>query len=245
MTLGFLLAIVAGFIWSWVNVIDKTVVGKYIRHPIFMILIFSVVSLIIGLITVPFLSGGFSGTGWTWLIIGSIAYTLGNLLYFYALKVEEASRVVPLFALSTVFVVGMAAVFLGEIFNLQTYIGIVVIIIGSLAITARRNIAYFFKSRGWQRVITCLLGIFVLMIFLKETKQVYVRTRFRHMVLSGLAEVSNTIAALIFLIAIALWYISLVETVVSVQYVFIFLWALLISRFKPSLFAEEVNRRVI
>jgi len=277
MTLGFLLSLAAGFIWSCVNVIDKVVISKYIKNPIFMIVILVFVSLIIGLITIPFLTGGLQGWDWGWILIASIAYIFGNLLYFYALKKEEPSRVVPLFSLTTVIVVVLGALFLGEVFGLQTYIGILIIIIGSFVITARKNILNSFTSRalwlmvlsclgfaifmvinkhlldtysywqvfGWQRVMVGVLGIFLVCIFYSELKQVYLQIKKRHMALSASAELLNMFGVLLFTIASAFWFVALVEAVVSVQYVFIFFWALIISRFKPSLFTEEVNKRVM
>jgi transporter family protein len=277
MTLGFLLSLAAGFVWSCVNVIDKAVVSKFIKNPIFMIVIFVFVSLVIGLITLPFLNGGLSGWDWGWILIASIAYTLGNLLYFYALKKEEPSRIIPLFSLTTVLVVMFSALFLGEVFGFETYFGIFVIITGSIIITAKKNILYSFTSRalwlmvlsclgfsiayvinkylldtysywqvfGWQRVIVGLAGIFIVFGFYSELKQVYQQIKKRYMALSASAEVLNVFGVLLFTIASAFWFVALVEAVVSVQYVFVFFWALIISRFKPSLFSEEVNKKIM
>jgi len=277
MTLGFLLTIAAGFIWSLVNVIDKTVVSKYIKDPIFMILIFTLVSFLVGVIAVPFVHGEITGLAWGWLFVAGLAHTFGTLLYFYAMKIEETSRVVPLFSLSTVFIVVLSAIFLGEVFDLITYIGIIVIIIGSVTIAARKNILQSFKSKAlrlmifsnlgfaiaytvtkyllntytywqvfsWQRVMVGIFGVVLFIVLFKTVKKVYRKVKFKYMVLSGTAETMNVVGVFFFTMASAFWFVALVEAVVSVQYVFIFFWALIISRFKPSLFSEEVNKKIM
>jgi len=277
MAIGFLLAIVSGFIWSVVNVIDKTVVSKYIKNPIFMILIFSVVSFIIGIVAVPFIPGGLVGWAWFWVILAGVGYMLATLLYFYALQIEEASRVVPLFSLSTAFLVIISAIFLGEIFSFITYFGILLIIIGTIIITARKNIFEAFTSKAlwlmalgafgwagssaiskylldsytywqvysWQRIFVGLIGIVFALFFFKNIRQVYSQIKKRYVALHSFSEVLNLLGVFVFTVAISYWFVSLANTVASVQYVFIFLWAVIISRFKPSLFTEEVNKRVI
>ncbi|MBU0598115.1 DMT family transporter [Patescibacteria group bacterium] len=277
MTIGFLLALAAGFIWSGVNVIDKAIVSKYIRNPIFIIVVFSFVSLAVGLIMAPFISWDLSGTAWVWMIIGSVGYVLGNLFYFYALKIEEASRVVPLFALSTVFLVIMSAIFLGELFGFQTYFGIAVIVLGSIIISARSGFSQILRSKalwlmivssfgfavayiiikylldaydywqvfGIQRLLVGIIGLLSVPLFFKEIREVYQQIKKWHMALSSFSEILNLFGNFIFTVAMAFWFVALVESVSAVQYVFIFFWALIISRFRPSLFAEEVNKKVI
>jgi len=277
MNIGFLFSILAGFVWSVVNVIDKTVVSKLIRNPIFMIGVFCFTSLVIGLITFPFLQSGLQGWAWGWLFISSFAYTLANLLYFYALKRDEPSRIIPLFSLSSIFLVFLSAIFLGEVFNFKTYLGIFIIIAGSVIITTRKNIMNAFTSKslwlmvlsclgfaivavinkyllnsysywqifGFQRIMVGLLGPLFILFFFSNIKQSFQQIKKKYIVLNSLAETMNLLGALLFLVAISFWYVTLANTIVSIQYIFIFLWALIISRFKPSLFSEEVNRQII
>jgi len=277
MNIGFLFSILAGFVWSLVNVVDKTVVSKFIRNPIFIIIVFCITSLVIGLITLPFLQFDLHGWAWGWLFISSFSYTLANLLYYYALKRDEPSRIIPLFSLSAIFLVFLSAIFLGEIFNFKTYLGIFIIIAGSVIITMRKNIRGAFASKslwlmvlscfgfavvavinkyllnsysywqifGFQRVIVGLIGIFFIIFFFSNIKQSYQQIKKKYIILNSLAETMNLLGALLFLVAISFWYVTLANTIVSVQYVFVFLWALIISRFKPSLFSEEVSRQVI
>lgn len=277
MNIGFPLSILAGFIWSLVNVIDKTVVSKFIRNPIFVVLILNVVALITGIIILVVIQQTMIGWSWFWIFLSGILCTFGCLFYFYALKIEEASRIIPLFSLITVFIVILSATFLGEIFNFLKYLGIFIIVLGSIIITSRRNIFSAFISRalglmilsglgfgassvinkyllvdynywtvfGYHRLFLGLSGFFIISIYFKEIKKLFLELKKRYILLMSSGEILGTGADLIFLMATAFWYVSLASAVVSVQYIFIFIWALIISRFKPSLFSEVVNRRVI
>lgn len=276
MNIGFLFSVLAGFVWSWINVIDKVVVSKYIRNPIFIIFILNVVSLVTGVIILLINRQSMAGWAWLWIIFSGLLFTLGDLFYFYALRIEEPSRVVPLFALGTIFTVVISALFLGEVFNVLKYFGITIIILGSIIINSRRDIFSVFKSKvlglmiisglgysasavinkyllinysfwtvfGYQRLLVGLVSFFIVLIYFKEIKRMFLELR-KYMFLMSFGEVLNTGAALIFIIATVHWYVSMVSTVASVQYLFLFIWALIISRFKPSLFSEEVNRKVI
>lgn len=276
MNIGFLFSILAGFVWSWINVIDKVVVSKYIRNPIFIIFILNVVSLVTGVIILLINRQSMAGWAWLWIIFSGLLFTLGDLFYFYALRIEEPSRVVPLFALGTIFTVVISALFLGEVFNVLKYFGITIIILGSIIINSRKNIFSAFKSKvlglmiisglgysasavinkyllinysfwtvfGYQRLLVGLVSFFIVLIYFKEIKRMFLELR-KYMFLMSFGEVLNTGAALVFIIATVHWYVSLVSTVASVQYLFLFIWALTISRFKPSLFSEETNRQVI
>jgi len=240
-------------------------------------LVLSITSFIVGLITLPFLSGGLHGLAWMWIFLASLTYILGNLFYFYALKGDEPSKIVPLFSLSLVFLAILSALFLGEIFNPKTYFGIFIIIVGSITITYRHKITDVFTSRsfwlmimscfcfavtyvvnkyllfsynywqvfGIQRILFGFLGLLLIIFFFSEIKQTYQQIKKKYLFLSGATELLNVVAVLLFTIATAYWYVTLAETVVSVHYIFIFFWALLISRFKPSLFYEEISRKII
>ena len=144
MTIGFLLALAAGFIWSITNVIDKVLLDKLIRSPIFQTFIFAITSSIIGIIALPFAVNNVQG--WDWISMFGVGFTfmLGTWLYFIALQREEPSRVVPLFSLAVVFLVPLSAFFLDEIFTLVNYTGIGSIIIGSFIISSPFAIAASF-----------------------------------------------------------------------------------------------------
>ncbi len=277
MYIGIVCSIVAGFIWSCVNVIDKTVVSKYITDPRFLIMVFSLVSLLTGLAIIPFTGGQVSGWPLVLLVLSAVAHTLGTIAYFFAMKTDEPSRVVPLFSLTTVFIVFLSIIFLGEIFSGRTYLGIAIIIAGSFIISTRNSLSSVLKSRAlwmmalgslgyavayiinkhllaehtfwqvfaWQRLLVGMFGAVLFIFYYRRVREIFRAIRKKFVLLSFSAEVLNVIGTFFLTVASAFWYVTLVEAVVSVQYVFIFFWAIAGSRFKPALFSEEFSRRAI
>jgi len=102
------------------------------------------------------------GGDWLWVILVGLFYNLANLAYFYALKLEESTRVIPLYSLTNIFLPVLAAVFLGEIFGGRQYLGILLIIVGSFVIMARGSISSVVKNRAMGLMalsaLSCSLG---------------------------------------------------------------------------------------
>ena len=75
-------------------------------------------------------------TGKTWLFLGlsGIATGLSWLCYFHALQVGQASKVAPIDKLSVVFVILVAAVFLGERLTWGKGVGVLLIAAGAITI---------------------------------------------------------------------------------------------------------------
>lgn len=276
MNIGFLFSILAGFIYSWINVLDKAVINRYIRNPIFIIFVLNVIALVFSVIILLITRQAMVSWSWLLVFLSGFLFTVGDIFYFYALKIGEPSRVIPLFSLVNIFTVIISALFLGEVFNPLKYLGIGIIIFGSIVITSSRNIFSAFKSKilglatmasigysgsivinkyllrdysfwtvfGYQRLFVGLASLLIILIYFNEIKRMFLELK-KYMLLISIGEVLNTGAAFIFVVATAYWYVSMVAAVSSVQYLFLFIWAVIISRFKPSLFAEEINRKII
>jgi len=75
-----------------------------------------------------------SKTSWIFLILSALATGASWLFYFYALKVGEASKVVPIDKMSLVLTIIFAAVLLHEKFTWQIAIGVILMTIGTLVI---------------------------------------------------------------------------------------------------------------
>jgi len=73
-------------------------------------------------------------TSWIFLILSAFATGASWLFYFYALKVGEASKVVPIDKMSLVLTIIFAAVLLHEKFTWQIAIGVILMTIGTLVI---------------------------------------------------------------------------------------------------------------
>ena len=74
---------------------------------------------------------------WLLIALAGIAGALSWLFYFYALKIGFATEVVAIDRLSIVFVVVLAALFLGEGFGIKVILGALLMTGGAILITLR------------------------------------------------------------------------------------------------------------
>ncbi len=79
--------------------------------------------------------GKIGKVSWIFLVLSGIATGLSWLFYFYALKVGQANKVVPIDKLSLIFTIILAALLLREKISLQIALGAVLITIGTLMIS--------------------------------------------------------------------------------------------------------------
>jgi transporter family protein len=75
-----------------------------------------------------------SKNSWIFLILSGVATGLSWLFYFYALKVGEATKVVPIDKLSLVLTIIFAAVLLHEKINAQIIFGAILMTVGTIII---------------------------------------------------------------------------------------------------------------
>ncbi len=73
-----------------------------------------------------------SKKSWIFLILSGLATGASWLCYYKALQIGQASKVVPIDKLSVVFTLILAFIFLHEAFTLKSFIGCVLIGIGTL-----------------------------------------------------------------------------------------------------------------
>ncbi|MGN0201836.1 MAG: EamA family transporter [Candidatus Cryptobacteroides sp.] len=74
---------------------------------------------------------GISNRSWLFLILSGLATGASWLCYFYAIKVGDVSKVVPVDKCSLVLTVIFAVIFLGESFTWKTALGCVLMLAGS------------------------------------------------------------------------------------------------------------------
>ena len=134
----FIFALLSPLLWAGCNLIDKFLLEKHIKNPIsyqLFITIFNAINIVIILLIAP-LSTNFYG-----FILGIIIGLIGVIaIIFYnkSMIQEEASRVVPLVYLSSIFVPILAYIFLGETLNLEKYFGIFFIFVGGALISYKK-----------------------------------------------------------------------------------------------------------
>ena len=81
--------------------------------------------------------GSLSSREWTLIVLSGIAGALSWLFYFIAIKAGVVSSVAAIDRLSIVFVVFLAALFLGETLGWQTIVGALLMAAGAIFITLK------------------------------------------------------------------------------------------------------------
>lgn len=133
------LALLASLMWSLSNLIDKYVLEKWLKNPLLSLNIIFFIDL--GAAAAVYFSHGLQPLSLTNLMLVLVAGAMGitgAVFYFKALNIEEVSRIVPLFNVSPLFILVLATIFLGEVFTPGKYLGIALLIIGSVLITLRK-----------------------------------------------------------------------------------------------------------
>lgn len=272
-----ILSILAALCWAVVNLVDKYVLTKWVRKPIVPVMIFGIVCLFASLFI--YLFRGFSELSYFNIFLAFVAgvfYILMGVFYFKAVKIEEISRVVPLFFLGPVFVLVLAALFLGEIFTPIKYLGIFFLVIGAVLISSKNSLKLSFGKSFWFMMlavvsvsITGILTKYLLNFADFWTVFAYVRIGMifplipifyfnfpkliktvrehgnRVVAVISANESLNVVAALLFTMALAVGYITLVKALVSIQSFFILLFVVILSMFYPQILKEEITRQTI
>lgn len=79
----------------------------------------------------------FGSKAWIFIILAGVAGALSWLFYFGALQIAPATRVVVIDRLSLVFVIALAAVFLGESLTWGTVLGALLMVSGAVLISLK------------------------------------------------------------------------------------------------------------
>lgn len=269
-------SILAAFIWSIVNTVDKYVLTKWIRKPIIPVMIMGVIGLIVALIIFlingyGYLSANHIGLG----LLAGIFYVIANVFYFKAAKIEEISRVAPLFHLAPLFLVILAAVFLGEIFTPLKYLGIFLLVIGAILISSR-DLKIKLGKAFWLMIISTIFFSFDLIItkyllafadfwtifayirigagiglipifylYFGELKSLIAEYGGKVVGVISANETLNVFGALSATIAASLGFVTLVESLASLQSLFLLIITVALSIFYPKILKEEIKKSIV
>lgn len=131
-----LFTLIAVNLWAIGVVIDKHVLSKHVKNPIIPISVQSISSFVV--IALLFLFAKIQVPDLFHLLVSifsGVMMFFGIVIYFKALKREELSRIIPLFSTSAIFTLLIATVFLSEIFTIDKYFGIALLVAGSFLIS--------------------------------------------------------------------------------------------------------------
>lgn len=152
-----LFSILTALVWAIGNIIDKFVFTRWTVKPIVPVIIQGGVGLIASFII--YLSNGFAELSGFNIFLGVLAgifEILSFLFYYKAVKIEEISRVVPLYYLMNFFILILAFIFFKETFTLAKYLGIFFLVIGAILISQKDSINFKFNKAFWLMILAAI-----------------------------------------------------------------------------------------
>ena len=137
MTLAIFLALLAGLLWAGGNVIDKTVVSKYVKNPFEILPLMGIVIFLSGFLVTIFNQNSLT-TGIILRLagLGLIIY-ISFIFFYFALKNEEVSRVIPFLGLAPALMALLEWLIFGTKLSSWQYGGIASVVLGALFLTWR------------------------------------------------------------------------------------------------------------
>lgn len=150
------LSLLAAALWASVNIIDKVVLSKYVRNPLFVAVVTGFMSLFFSLSLILFAKIAFSlNFVVLFSVLSGIIYMFGLIFYFRSLQLDEVSRISSLMKLSPVFVLFFAALFLNEVFTTGKYLGIILVIAGSILVSIKKfGIKIKYTKALWLMILS-------------------------------------------------------------------------------------------
>jgi len=271
-----LFSILAALFWAAVNIIDKYVIGKLINNPFAPSIVWGFLGPLVAVIV--FTVHGIDRLpifliGLAFLV--AILSEMATVVYFFAAKKEEISRIVALLFLIPLFVAIIAGIFLGEIFTPIKYLGIVLLVAGATLISTR-NYKIKLNKPFWFTIVAALLwasvwviekyllnftdtwtvfaymsmGAFltlpIMLYFAFSDLQLAIRSQGKRILyFMTLGEILGMIAFFFMLSASSLGPVTFVSALVSVQPFFVLVMATAISFYYPKIMTEETSQSTL
>lgn len=276
MTIAIGLSILTAFLWATTNILDKVVVSKYLLDIRLVYIPLSLVNVLAGAIVLAFFWQPLEMTHFILIILSSVAWIVMGYSYFLAAKIEDISRVTPLFAIVPISTAVLGAVILGEVFAVQTYFSMGMIVFGSMLIMYRGNLSGLFRSKafglmvfssivvsfngiitkyllgfysfwvvfGWTTLIAGIIGAGIFIKWWNKLADLIRQKGYIGVWVILASESISIVATMLFTLAVSLWYVSLVSSVLTLQYAFVFLFSIILYRLRPDLLGEEVSKKI-
>ena len=267
-------SIFTALIWASVNTIDKYILTRWIRYPIVSVMILGVVGLIAGTfvyLTIGF--SDLSYTNIILALIAGLFFMLMVYFYFNAVKIEEISRVVPLLHLTPIFILLLASFFLGEVFEPIRYGGILLIVAGALMISMKKSrlgkafwlmvlgslslainqvltkyllgFADFWTIFSWTRFGAFISLIPIYLAYSKRLKDTVQEKGSKVIAFVSFNELLYLTGMVLITYAASVGPITLVNALSSLQPMFVFIFAVMLSIFFPRILEERVKGRTL
>jgi len=271
-----LFTILASFLFALTNIVDKFMLNKLIKNPMILTIFTGVLGLITGII-VFFFHGlsHLSIQNTAMAIFAGVIYLLMILFYFKAASYQEISRIVPIFQFNPIIVGLLAFIFLGEVFSLAKYAGILLLVMGSAMISIEKSEGKFHVNKSiWLIILSTLalslnyflskyllnfadywtifsyerIGAFLVvipLIFIYFRDFKLVFKQKIPAVVVSMNELTN-IAGIIFItLALSSGPVTLVTGLAAVQPFFVLATAIFASIFFPKIIQENISGKIL
>jgi drug/metabolite transporter (DMT)-like permease len=263
-----LFTIVAMFLWTAVNILDKYIIGHELRDPILVTTIFGFAIYLL-FIFVGLLNGSvFMET--TFIILSMLAgiiYSVAISLYYSSMKGIEVSRIVPLLAVEPLVITIIAFFSFGEVLQPLNYAGIALIVLGAIFISHKKHgdkvsvkkffvmaflAVIFFSTRNvlikyitgendfWAMLFWFGVGGIIVPILLLILHHPHLRKKAKAGIVHlVLTAVLSGLALIFFTKAISIGSVSLVSALLATKPMLVFFVATFLSFFHPKIILEK------
>lgn len=269
------LTLLAVFIWSVGNIVDKYVLHKYVRRPEISVVFTSIVGVFVAIGVSLFITIAIPPLPILLLLfLSGILWVVSTMLYFKAVFIGEISRIAALFAFGPIFVLVLSTIFLGEFFQLLQYAGIGMIIVGSVLLSLKGTSAIslkalvlmifaglFYASQAvmlkytlgyisvWDAFFWLMIGSVLTVPFLLagfwNALKDLLLNRPRGALYMIGNEALNALATFMIIIALSTGFATLVSTLGQTEPLFVLGMAILLSMKKPHILKEELQKSVL
>ncbi len=269
-------ALLAAFLYSLVSIMDKFIITKWIKNPFVPPIAFGIAGLLAS--AAVYFFHGFSSLSIFNIglaVLSGFFSIAASVVYFKALKIEEVSRVAPMLYLDNLFVIALAAIFLGEFFTFQKYTGALLLIFGAVLIASKKfdfkpgKALKFVLAAGfiwassavavkyllsfadfWTIFSYTRIGAFVAVIpisyfYLNEFLATIKKHGKKVVLVMSANELFAVSGIFISTFALTLGPVALVQTLISIQPLFVFVLSLLLTVFFPKIIKEEIDRKTL
>ncbi|MFH0819155.1 MAG: DMT family transporter [Patescibacteria group bacterium] len=269
-----LLSILAAGLYTVIYVIDKLMIDNLIKKP-------SLAAAVSSLSTFAFfIATSIIKTDITFdnpkiivlSLLAGVVNGLTILLYYYILSKEEMSRFIPVLSLMPAFVIILSYFILNETFSTIIYVGIFLVIIGSILISLKKSDLKIKLNLSFLLAILTAMGFAVKNVLIKLGSQSIDVHEVNYWLGIGAGLMffifltkgwdknkkiikASTILFFVDLISAGTFYVlaialshgpaSLVSSMIQLKLVFTFIVAIIFSVFFPKILKEKLSKFII
>jgi transporter family protein len=276
----FLYALISSIFFGFITIVDKLMLEKRLSSFSYFVafvppaMVLSICVLLTSptdVFSLPYVIASMAG----------VSSAVGYFFYVPSIRREEASRIAALTSLSPAFVALLAVVFINEIFSARSYLGMILMMLGSVLISYKGNsmkkvlpfslililiganlsygvdqtlskISLDHISSFWPFLMMFMFGRFAVALpslgipSVRRKITSEIRELKRDLVLAlASGSIMWSLAIVLFFYAVSLGPVTLVATTGLICPLFTLFFAILITRFRPEILREEIDRKTV